>query len=132
MGHAALLSILGQDFLGHPGEFRQPSEIQLLGDGTLGGTHGRHEPVQRPAPVLDALKPPLALEDLDLALEHVDGVVEDTLHRLDPPGLRQRIRVFPGRQSGHAHLEFVSQEFVSSAKRGPQAGLVAVVKYHRA
>ena len=95
--------------------------------GVGGGPDGRQQAVERLAPVLDALEPPLPLQQLDLALEDIHRVAEDRLQRVGAALLHQRVGILAGRHRGHPDPHLVAQQLVAGAEGGPEPGGVAVV-----
>ena len=58
-----------------------------------------------------------ALKHLELAVEHVDGLVQIVAEALGSLLLDQRVRVLALRQRYHSWLEAVRQQHVSAAER---------------
>ena len=72
--------------------------------------------------MLDTLEVPLALEQLDLALQQIDRVTQHRLERLHSALPHQRVRILSRRQGCYPDPNRVAQKLITRAKGGPQPG----------
>src|SRR5690349_21539934 len=91
-----------KDVLPHSRRFRRPRDVQLARDRILGGADRRQESVEGAAPARQRAEESFPLEDLDLPLEDVHGVLEERFEPGGPMPLNERVGVFPRRKGGHA------------------------------
>src|SRR5690348_11152643 len=91
-----------QHVLPHSRRFRRPRDVQLPRDRILRGTDRRQESVEGAAPARKRAEESFPLEDLDLPLEDVHGVLEERFQPGGPMPLDERVGVFPNRKGGHA------------------------------
>ena len=65
---------------------------------------------------------------MNLALEHVHGVLQELVESSRPVPLDQRVGILTRRERSHTHAHSLAQQLVARAEGGAQAGVVGVVE----
>jgi hypothetical protein len=97
-------------------------------DGVRRGANRRQQPIDRRARAPHVAEPVSALQNLEFAIEDVDGRAKFLLETSRAVLLHERVRILAGRQRDNAHRCPFPEQRVARAERRLEPRLVAVVE----